>query len=250
MKKEQFGNLFLGQRVWVINKQLPGTIFALHDGYKAPEVDIMLDPHRIFRNGKRMYLASPRNLNASPYIEGQTIRVDDKYVGMITKIEPSVNGRFWYTLKTFGDTKDEERSYPSHECNIEAVTKPVFNITDRPLTNYPPPTPNWESKLTLKRGGSPEGSIPNHKLILQNDSKLAGNIAFNRLTHNVDVIGELPWRREPEYKAWNDSDASCLRHYLGVNYDISSRGLEIAFSLATQEYKFHPVNDAIQFEPI
>ncbi|SDE83191.1 hypothetical protein SAMN04487996_107125 [Dyadobacter soli] len=252
MKKEQIKNLFLGQRVWVINKQLPGTIFAVHDLYGSPKVDIMLDPHRIFKNGKRMYLASPGNLNVSPYIEGQTIRVDDRRVGLITEIRPSVNGRFWYTTRPCEGASDDDeiRTYPSHECNIEAVTKPVFNITVRPLINFPPSTPDWESKLIRKTGGRPEGSISNHLLILQNDSKLAGKIAFNRLTHCEDVIGELPWKRDLYSMAWNDTDRACLRHYLGVKYKISSRGLEIAFSVSMQQYAFHPVKDAIRFEPI
>ncbi|MGW8263282.1 hypothetical protein ACWHAR_25325, partial [Bacillus sp. LR--39] len=83
---------------------------------------------------------------------------------------------------------------------------------------------DWLEHLDVKKNGDVLSTAKNIILILQNDPRLAGKIAWNDFSHRAAVLGDLPWRKLSEGDYWTDRDDASLRNYLETIYKICGQG--------------------------
>ena len=103
---------------------------------------------------------------------------------------------------------------------------------------------DWKQKLTYTEKGGIAQTIQNIVLILQNDPKLAGCLAFNEMDHNIVTRSALPWRAVRGSSQWIDADDAALRYYLERFYGISGKDkIFDAVNVVAQRSSFHPVRE-------
>ncbi|MBO7276063.1 MAG: hypothetical protein J6V15_06810 [Clostridia bacterium] len=103
---------------------------------------------------------------------------------------------------------------------------------------------DWATKLRYTEKGALAQTIENVVLILQNDPKLAGCLAFNEMDHNIVVRKALPWRKVKGISQWVDADDAALRYYLERVYNLSGKDrIFDAVNVVAQQAAFHPVRD-------
>lgn len=101
---------------------------------------------------------------------------------------------------------------------------------------------SWVSRMTVSKGGKFSDTIDNARLVLENDTELAGKIKTNEFTRQIEVIGILPWRDKPG--PWTDSDDAALRHYFETRYRITTPGrIADALAMVVEANAFHPVRE-------
>ncbi|MDF2672438.1 MAG: hypothetical protein K0R09_703 [Clostridiales bacterium] len=107
---------------------------------------------------------------------------------------------------------------------------------------------NWQLNLELNKNGTVKDTLINITEILRYDNVFKC-IAYNELSHNIDVNGKLPWR---QVKAgWNDSDLSRAKVYFDKKYGIWAPGkFKDALLTAASERAFHPIKDYFNSLPI
>lgn len=102
----------------------------------------------------------------------------------------------------------------------------------------------WATKLKITEKGTLAQTIENVVLILQNDPKLAGCLAFNEMDHNIVTRKSLPWRKVKGITQWVDADDAALRYYLERVYNLSGKDrIFDAVNVVAQQAAFHPVRD-------
>lgn len=103
---------------------------------------------------------------------------------------------------------------------------------------------DWKKRLEVSDKGGLAVTIDNVAVILEHDPKLAGALAVNDLTHNIEVKRGLPWRDVGTSSPWTDSDDAALRHYLERVYKISGKEkIFDAVNIMAEKNRFHPVRD-------
>ena len=103
---------------------------------------------------------------------------------------------------------------------------------------------DWATKLKYTEKGALAQTIENVVLILQNDPKLAGGLAFNEMDHNIVAKRDLPWRKVEGICQWTDADDAELRYYLERVYGLSGKDrIFDAVNATANRAKFHPVRD-------
>ena len=69
--------------------------------------------------------------------------------------------------------------------------------------------------------GSQKGELlctmANIAAIMRHDSRLA-NIVYNEMRNSIDVIGEVPWKRNPG--CWSNMDFPCFQMYIENTYKL------------------------------
>jgi Predicted P-loop ATPase and inactivated derivatives len=107
---------------------------------------------------------------------------------------------------------------------------------------------DWEVSLELNKNGSVKDTLINITEILRHDSVFKC-IAYNELSHVIDVNGKLPWRQMKS--GWNDSDLSRSKVYFDKKYGIWAPGkFKDALLTAASERAFHPIKDYFNSLPI
>lgn len=107
-----------------------------------------------------------------------------------------------------------------------------------------PEDEDWTEKLRVTEKGGIAQTIDNAMLILANDPKLAGKIAYNEMEHNIVTLSSLPWRETKGPSQWTDMDDSGLRHYLERVYGISTKDkIFDAVNNVALARKYHPVRE-------
>jgi predicted P-loop ATPase len=103
---------------------------------------------------------------------------------------------------------------------------------------------DWKKKLKVTDKGGLAQTIENVVLILSNDPRLAGCLAFNEMDHNIITQKSLPWRKVKGTSQWIDSDDASLRYYLEKVYGLSGKDrIFDAVNVVAQQNSFHPVRD-------
>lgn len=135
--------------------------------------------------------------------------------------------------------------------NIEAVK--VQLLTERRAaalddfnTDYE--ETDWLKKLRVNKNGAVEQSINNVFIALNEDPKLKGRIAFDRMNNRIVTVDDLPWRkiRPKKLSNWDDNDDAALRMYLehiGLN---GKDRIYDAVNNTAQRHVIHPVKDFIE----
>ena len=107
-----------------------------------------------------------------------------------------------------------------------------------------PTDEKWQSKLKITEKGGIAQTIENTVIILKNDPKLCGCLAFNEMEHNIVTLSSLPWRKVRGASQWVDSDDAALRYYLERTYGITGKDrIFDAVNVVAQQHSFHPVRE-------
>lgn len=104
---------------------------------------------------------------------------------------------------------------------------------------------SWISKLLINRNtGTPEKTIDNALIIIENDSRLKGRIAYDEFAARGLVLGSFPWEPSKAKRAWSDLDDAGLRHYIEKVYGITGeKKLLDATALTAHKNQINAVKD-------
>lgn len=106
----------------------------------------------------------------------------------------------------------------------------------------------WQLELELNKNGTVKDTPTNILTIIRNDSRLKG-VAYNQMTHLLDVNGNLPWKQVKP--GWNDSDLANLKMYFDRHYGIwSPAKTKDALLTAASERVFHPIKNYLEGLPV
>ena len=106
----------------------------------------------------------------------------------------------------------------------------------------------WQLQLELNKNGTVKDTPTNILTIIRNDPRLNG-VAYNQMTHLLDVNGKLPWKQVKP--GWNDSDLANLKMYFDKHYGIwSPAKIKDALLTAASERVFHPIKDYLEGLPV
>ena len=205
------------------------------------------------------------------YTEGSTaagvVIYDDKFSYSHHATDPAsgqlVNAFDLVRLHRFGeldaaigpDTSATLR--PSYKAMAELATEDekvrAQLVTDRvadaaadfeELTDAPEEDKEWRGKLKITDKGALAQTIENVVLILTNDPRLRGCLAFNEMDHNIVTLRSLPWREVKGASQWTDTDDAALRYYLEKVYGLSGKDrIFDAVNVVAQQHAFHPVKE-------
>ena len=110
-----------------------------------------------------------------------------------------------------------------------------------------PKPDDWKKKLKVTDKGAIAQTIENVVLILTNDPRLAGCLAFNEMDHNIVTLKSLPWRKTKGPSQWVDADDAALRYYLERFYGLSGKDrIFDAVNVVAQQHAFHPVKEYLE----
>ncbi|MGH1371149.1 MAG: VapE domain-containing protein [Cellvibrionaceae bacterium] len=105
----------------------------------------------------------------------------------------------------------------------------------------------WESRLQLTDSGSVKADIANAKLVLDNDDRWQGVLAY------CDFSYRLMKRKAPPFSnsdagEWTDSDTDRLRIWLSENYAFTPKSADAlgAVVVAAEGNRFHPVREYLE----
>lgn len=83
---------------------------------------------------------------------------------------------------------------------------------------------SWLHKLKINpKTKLPLNTIENILIIIENDQRLKGRIAYDEFFSRIVVFGPLPWDdrlKQGERREWTDVDDAGMRHFLETNYGI------------------------------
>lgn len=202
------------------------------------------------------------------YTEGSTaagvVVYDDKYAYSHHATDPAssqlVNAWDLVRLHKFGlldadidpDTKASSR--PSYKAMTELATEDdrvkAQIVSDRmaeaeaDFNNPPEAAEDWLKLLKITDKGVIAQTIDNVIIILSHDPRLADRLAYNEMSHSIEVRQSLPWRKVTCPAQWSDADDSALRHYLERYYGISTKDkIFDAVNVVAQQNQYHPVRD-------
>jgi predicted P-loop ATPase len=132
----------------------------------------------------------------------------------------------------------------------EQATEEFSKINiEGPATGAAIPEPenlDWINQMEVApTTGLPTKTIDNVLIILENDPRLKGKLAFDEFANRGLAMGSLPWDVRDERRAWSDPDDAGLLHYLEHVYKIqlSDKRLYAAMTICSQRHKFNDVKD-------
>lgn len=105
---------------------------------------------------------------------------------------------------------------------------------------------DWMTQLELDKKGACEQTINNARLVLENDKKLKGAIAYNQFTNGMTIKSDLPWHKMVcnEGDRWADQDDAGLRLYLERGYGLTFQAkISDALTVVSQKNAYHPIKD-------
>jgi putative DNA primase/helicase len=105
---------------------------------------------------------------------------------------------------------------------------------------------NWMAKLAISSTtGLPAKTINNVLVILENDPRLKGKLAFDEFANRGMALGVLPWDSRTERRVWEDADDAGLMHYLEhvYNIQIADRRMYAAMTLCAHKNRFNDVQE-------
>jgi putative DNA primase/helicase len=107
---------------------------------------------------------------------------------------------------------------------------------------------DWQVKLELNKNGTVKDTPINILTIIKKDERLKA-IAYNQMTHLIDVNGTLPWKQVKP--GWNDSDLAHLKMYFDRHYGIwSPNKIRDALLSAASDRLFHPIKEYFKKLPV
>ena len=134
--------------------------------------------------------------------------------------------------------------FAAADVNVSTlVNKERYDRANAEFSQPADDTANWISKLAVSpTTGTPQKTVDNVLIILQNDPRLKNKIVYDEFSSLVLAAGALPWNDSDTRRRWCDTDDSGLRHYLEKTYGITGKDRILdAFALAAREQAFDNV---------
>jgi putative DNA primase/helicase len=187
---------------------------------------------------------------------------DDKYAYSHHATDPAcgklLNAFDLVRVHRFGhldEDVDEKKQLPSYKAMVEfcvqdeEVKRQLAKEREEEVEEeFEIEDDDWQLSLELNKNGSVKDTPTNILIIMRNDPRLKG-IAYNQMTHLIDVNGELPW--EQVKPGWNDTDHAHLKMYFDRHYGIwSPTKVKDALLSAASERVFHPIRDYLDSLPV
>ena len=187
---------------------------------------------------------------------------DDKYTYSHHATDPAcgklLNAFDLVRMHRFGhldEDADEKKQLPSYKAMVEfciqdeEVKRQLAKEREEEVEEeFEIEDDDWQLSLELNKNGSVKDTPTNILIIMRNDPRLKG-IAYNQMTHLIDVNGELPW--EQVKPGWNDTDHAHLKMYFDRHYGIwSPTKVKDALLSAASERVFHPIRDYLDSLPV
>jgi putative DNA primase/helicase len=125
--------------------------------------------------------------------------------------------------------------------NQERYERATADFTDTPDENA-----NWISKLAVSSTtGTPAKTIDNVLIILENDPRLKGKLAYDEFANRGLALGALPWDSRTERRIWGDPDDAGVLHHLEhvYNIQIADKRMYAAITLYAHRHKFNDVQE-------
>lgn len=187
---------------------------------------------------------------------------DDKYAYSHHATDPAcgklLNAFDLVRMHRFGhldEDAEEKKQLPSYKAMVEfciqdeEVKRQLAKEREEEVEEeFEIEDDDWQLSLELNKNGSVKDTPTNILIIMRNDPRLKG-IAYNQMTHLIDVNGELPW--EQVKPGWNDTDHAHLKMYFDRYYGIwSPTKVKDALLSAASERVFHPIRDYLDSLPV
>ena len=212
--------------------------------------------------------------NRYTYTEGSTgagvVIYDDKFSyshhatdpasGQLCNAWDLVRLHQFHELDADADPDKPINTSPSYKAMMQLATEDprvkAQLITDRMAEanadfgediDVPTKPDDWKKKLKVTDKGAIAQTIENVVVILSNDPKLEGCLAFNEMDHNIVALKSLPWRKVKGTSQWIDADDAALRYYLERFYGLSGKDrIFDAVNVVAQQHAFHPVKEYLE----
>lgn len=118
-----------------------------------------------------------------------------------------------------------------------------FEASEEEDDSYEDENDDWQTQLDTDRKGNFLSTINNIFLIIENDKKLKGRIAFDEFENRLIAKKNLPWRVvTPFNQDFTDDDDECLAHYL-ESKKIPFSYVQKALAKIRITHSFHPVRE-------
>lgn len=104
---------------------------------------------------------------------------------------------------------------------------------------------DWTGKFITTKNGQRRPLRQNILLILNNDERIRGKIAFDDFSQLMVAVEDLPWRKVTyASRAFTDADTASLRVFIEKYYGITGNGIiDDAVMDYVQTHRVHPVRD-------
>lgn len=107
-----------------------------------------------------------------------------------------------------------------------------------------PEDDKWMAQLEVSKRAEILNTIPNIRLILQNDPMLKGRFVFDSFRKQERIVRALPWDKGQTYpRGFDKRDFSALRTYIGTKYMFDPTKLEPVLDSEYKDKSYHPVKD-------
>ncbi len=106
---------------------------------------------------------------------------------------------------------------------------------------------SWMATLSLAKNGDVLSTISNVSTILKYDPRIKGAFGLNDLSHRVELLDDLPWRKKDQGPIWRDSDDSNLREWLEVEFGVKGKEkiMDALTNVASLNH-YHPIKDYLE----
>ena len=97
-------------------------------------------------------------------------------------------------------------------------------------------------ELPIAKDGTLRCTITNAMTVIDKEPRLAGRVRLNDFTGDIEVTGELPWRRSEG--PWNNTDEACLRAFLDREFGMTGKEkISDALRNVANAHGHHPVRE-------
>ena len=148
----------------------------------------------------------------------------------------------WQAMVALANS-DAEVSAKVNKERLEHATS-VFDVVDIDNSNEEIDDTEWMTKLEVDKNGKIKTSTNNIMVVLENDTRLKGKLAYDEFSNRGLVLGKLPWDGSEETRLWTDVDNAGVRHYLETLYGLTSTGkVDDALALTGHKHRRNIVRD-------
>ena len=89
--------------------------------------------------------------------------------------------------------------------------------------------------------------VRNVEIVLENDIRFKNKVRFNEFSHQIDIIGLLPWKADNLCRTWGNSDDASLFSLLQCDYGFTKREDCIdALEITAHRNSYNPVKEILE----
>lgn len=152
------------------------------------------------------------------------------------------------------DANKERCQPPLDEQELEALLLSAFGYEKgeiQAIKNYSVEYREPNIKMLVDKNGDPTNkpvqSVANVEEAIQYDNELWGRIAYNTLSCNFCVYGNLPWKVHKGFRDWTNTDDTNLWSYIEHKYGLKANDkLMAALNNVATRHEINPVRDMLE----